>query len=355
MTLLHVPLIDLSPFYSGDADKKKRVAREIDQACRDIGFLVVTGHQVDPALINAVQEVSQEFFDLPEAEKLKLRPPFEAIIRGYSPMMGEGLSFSIGEEAPADIKEIVTMGPPGAPEARYLMGADYYARQDAGSFFAPNVWPERPQTMRPLWEEYFRVMERFARELHQLCALALDLPENYFDALIDKHFSVLRVLHYPKITKEPEPGQVRAGEHSDYDDLSICVVQPGLQTRNRSGEWVDVPVIEGALVINLGDFLMRWTNDRWVSNRHRVINPPLASDANASRLSLIYFCNCNYDATIECLPTCHDADNPPKYPPIKTVDYITEKYSRQKGFEVWSEDDTASFGTGDTESRFKAQ
>ena len=126
---------------------------------------------------------------------------------------------------------------------------------------------------------------------------------------------------------------MRAGEHSDYDDLSICVVQPGLQARNRNGEWVDVPVVEGALVINIGDFLMRWTNDRWVSNRHRVINPPLDSEANERRLSLIYFCNCNYDAIIECLPTCHDADHPPKYTPIKTVDYITEKLTRQKHFE----------------------
>ena len=270
-------------------------------------------------------------------------------------MMGEGLSFSIGETAPGDIKEIVSIGPPGAPEARYLMGIDYYTCEDAATWFAPNVWPERPQNMRPLWEEYFRVMEQFAHELHQLCALALDLPEDYFDTLIDKHFSVLRALHYPKLTKQPEPGQMRAGEHSDYDDLSICVVQPGLQTRNRNGEWVDVPVVEGALVINIGDFLMRWTNDRWVSNRHRVINPPLDSEANVRRLSLIYFCNCNYDAIIECLPTCQDADYPPKYPPIKTVDYITEKLARQKHFEEWSDKDSAEFGTADTELRFKGQ
>ena len=352
MTLLQVPVVDLAPFYSGEPIKKKQVADKIDQACTDIGFLVVTGHPVDLRLIEAVQEVSQEFFDLPDSEKCELTSPLEVIIRGYSPMMAETLSHSIGQEAPGDIKEIVTMGPPGASEAKFVMGADYYTCADSSTFFAPNVWPERPHAMRPLWEEYFRVMERFAGELHQLCALGLDLPENYFDRFIDKHFSVLCVLHYPKLTGEPDPGQVRAGEHSDYDDLSICVVEPGLQTRNRDGEWVDVPVIEGALVINIGDFMMRWTNDRWVSNRHRVINPPLDSHANANRLSLIYFCNCNYDAIIECLPTCQDAEHPPKYPPIRTVDYITEKYARQTGSEAWSDDDTTAFGTGDTESRF---
>ena len=176
MPLLHVPVIDLSPFYSGDPEQKKRVAREMDKVCRDIGFLVVTGHQVDPHLIKAVQDVSHEFLDLPESEKLKLKSPIDAIIRGYSPMMGEGLSFSIGESAPGDIKEIVTIGPPGASEARYLMGDDYYTCKDASTWLAPNVWPERPQNMRPLWEAYFRVMEQFAHELHQLCALALELP-----------------------------------------------------------------------------------------------------------------------------------------------------------------------------------
>jgi len=119
---------------------------------------------------------------------------------------------------------------------------------------------------------------------------------------------MFRALHYPRLNASSEPGQVRAGEHSDYDDFSICAVQPGLQTRNQDGDWVDVPVVEGALVINLGDFLMRWTNDRWVSNRHCVINPPVEADTNVPRLSLIYFCNCNYDAMIECLPNCHDAD-----------------------------------------------
>ena len=355
MSSVQIPVIDLSPFYSDDPEQKMRVAREMDNICQNIGFLVVTGHSVDPRIIKAVQDVSLEFFALPEAEKIRMKSPVDATIRGYSPLMGESLSYSIGKSAPGDIKEIVSMGPPGAPEANYLMGVEYYACEDAASWFAPNVWPERPQNMRPLWEAYFRVMEKFADELHQLCALALNLPENYFGPLTDKHYSILRALHYPKLTTLPEEGQVRAGEHSDYDDLSICMVQPGLQVRHRNGEWLDVPVVEDALVINIGDFLMRWTNDRWVSNRHQVINPELSSNANVNRLSLIYFSYCNYDAVIDCLPTCHTTGEPPKYPPIKSSDYFTEKFSRQTSFEEWSDDDSAQFGTADTESRFEEQ
>ena len=352
MSSIEVPVIDLSPFYSGDPEQKMRVAQELDSICQNIGFLVVTGHSVNPALIKAMQEVSLEFMALPESEKLKLTSDIDPVLRGYSPLKSEGLSYSIGEETPGDIKEIVSMGPPGSSEASYVMGEHYYSCDDAANWFIPNIWPEKPQAMRPIWEKYFSSMEKFADELHRLCALALRLPEDYFDPLTDKHYSLFRALHYPKLTETPEAGQVRAGEHSDYDDLSICVVQPGLQARTRNGDWVDVPVIEDALVINIGDFLMRWTNDRWVSNRHRVINPQLDSGANTNRLSLIYFSYCNYDAMIECLPTCKIADQPPKYPPIKSSDYFTEKINRQTSFEKWSDDDSSQFGTADTESRF---
>ena len=100
----------------------------------------------------------------------------------------------------------------------------------------PNVWPDRPHQVRPLWEEYFRALDKFSKELHELCALALGLEEDYFVPLTDKHFSVFRALHYPRLNASPEPGPMRAGEQSDYDDFSICAVQPGLQTRNRDGD-----------------------------------------------------------------------------------------------------------------------
>jgi len=152
MTMLQVPAVDLQPFYSGDPAARKRVAAEMDQVCRDIGFLVVTGHPIQTELMKAVAEVSLNFFSLPEAEKLKLKSPLEgtAGLRGYSPMMDESLSHSIGVKAPGDIKETVTMGPPGASEARYLMADDYYVCKDACNYFVPNVWPDKPHSMRPL-------------------------------------------------------------------------------------------------------------------------------------------------------------------------------------------------------------
>ena len=353
MTTLNVPVIDLSPLYSGDKQARRKLAEAIDDVLQDIGFLVVTGHPIDADLISKVHEVSCQFFALPESEKMKSERPDDFSVRGYSPMLSEGLSYGIGNETPPDLKEALTIGPPGAPEAKYLLDDAYYRSETAGTHFMPNIWPAEPRALRPLWEEYFRVMTEFGVDLHHLFCIALGLPEDYFDAAIDKPFSMFRVLHYPSIADEPEPGQTRAGEHSDYDNLTICWVEPGLQARNRDGDWVDVPVVEGALVVNLGDLIMRWTNDRWVSTRHRVINPPVGSDGNRSRISLIYFYECNYDAVIECLPTCQSDERPAKYPPIGAAAYITEKYTRQTRLEEWSADHAEAYGTVDTESRFK--
>lgn len=141
--MLHVPIVDLAPFYSGDAEARKRVAEKMDQVCQDIGFLVVTGHPIDLSLMQAVQDVSLEFFALPETEKRKLKSPIEGGegLRGYGPMMDESLSHSIGVKAPGDIKETVTIGPPGASEARYLMAEDYYCCDEAHHYFVPMSGP----------------------------------------------------------------------------------------------------------------------------------------------------------------------------------------------------------------------
>ena len=352
VTTLAVPVIDLTPFYSDDTQARNELAKAIDKVCQDIGFLVVTGHPVDHKLIQKVRDVTLEFFDLPETEKLKIKQPNDDELRGYGPMLSEGLSYSIGKKTPPDLKECLTIGPPGFTEARYLLGDEYYTSKNTCNRFVPNLWPAEPRALRPLWEEYFRVMMRFGIDLHHLFCVALGLPEDYFDGFIDKTTSAMRALHYPPLSDEPEPGQTRAGEHSDYDNLTICHVDPGLQARNRDGDWVDVPVVQDGLVVNLGDFLMRWTNDRWISTRHRVINPPLDSEANRGRLSLICFYECNCDALIECLPTCQSDDQPAKYPPITAANYVAEKYTRQTRFEQWSEASTDLYGTGETESRF---
>ena len=346
-SLTEIPLIDLSPYFVGDPADKRRVANEISRACERIGFFMVSGHGVDPALIERARRESVAFFGLPMKEKLAIRKPEgDLAVRGYEPVGTEHLSATIGVEAPPDLKESISFGPidvPGHPSCHTEAAAPCYA---------PNIYPQHPAGLRQTIEDYIRALDLLGWHLHRLAAIAFDLPEDHFDGMLERGFSILRVLNYPEQKSAPKEGQLRAGEHSDYDNLTICLIEDkpgGLQARGPDGTWVSVPAIPGSFVVNIGDFLMRWTNDRWKSTRHRVLNPPHAS---GDRLSFCHFIEPNYDALIECLPTCHSPEQPAKYPPITAGAYMLEKFSSQESGHEWSDEDSQKFGTGDTETRF---
>ncbi|CAM2158701.1 Isopenicillin N synthase family oxygenase (plasmid) [Pararobbsia alpina] len=326
MTLLQVPVIDLAPYFEGTPEGRESVARQVDDACRSIGFLVITNHGVPVELIDRVSAVSRTFFALPLADKRKVdRPRFDAV-RGYSAVSEEGLSYSLEEAAPGDLKESFSIGPANVPDDNYHRGPA------AGPHFVTNTYPQIAD-FRESWDSYFEVMSELSRSLMRIFALALDLPEHFFDARIDKHISMFRVLSYPPQTETPLPNQLRAGAHSDYGSLTI--VRPddtGLQVLNKAGDWVDVPMIEGSLVVNIGDLMMQWTNDQWISTVHRVINPPADKASTNRRLSLVFFHQPNYDAMVECLPSCLAPGERPKYAPISSGDHLTSKFVKQTTF-----------------------
>lgn len=298
-----VPLIDIAPFFANDAGKSQ-VASQVGAACTDIGFFTVTGHGVASDLIEATDEAARAFFDLPHAQKMRV--PLLPNGAGYSPLQGEALAATRGETTPADLKESF----------------------NAGADAAANVWPAAPAALRPAITAYFQAMTRLAEGLMRVFAVALDLPEDYFANKVDRPQSFLRVINYPAPQTEPLPGQLRAGAHSDYGTLTILLsenVAGGLQVYSRAGAWVDVHVPPGAFVINIGDMLMRWTNDRWVSTLHRVVNPPAELAVRSRRQSLVFFHNPNPDTMIECLPTCAAPENPPRYPPVLAGEYLRAK------------------------------
>jgi isopenicillin N synthase-like dioxygenase len=162
----------------------------------------------------------------------------------------------------------------------------------------------------------------------KLAALGLGLDEHFFQDKIDRHITAMRINHYPAQTSLPEPGQLRAGAHTDYGLLTILNGENtpgGLQVQTRSGDWVGVETDPDTFVVNIGDLLMRWTNDRWVSNSHRVVNPPAGSQQSA-RISIAFFHHPNYDALIECVAPEGQA----KYPPIRSGDYRDFKYQQTR-------------------------
>ena len=173
--------------------------------------------------------------------------------------------------------------------------------------------------LRPQWEAYFAAMSEVSRQLMRIFAVGLGLDVDYFEDKIDRHISMFRVLNYPDQPEAPLEGQLRAGAHSDYGSLTIVRQEQrpgGLQVMTKSDGWMDVPAIPGALVVNIGDLMAEWTNDRWVSTLHRVVNPPRDQANDSRRISLVFFHQPNYDALIECLPTCRAPGEEAHHAPI---------------------------------------
>src|SRR5882724_6950947 len=173
MALAAVPVIDISPYWSGDSAARCALATDVDRTCREIGFMVIAGHGVNPALIEAVEATSRAFFDLPLDEKMRIVRPAPDVTRGYMPMKAEVLVRSRGGDAKGDLNESLMIGPVDVTDA------PYYTAPAAGRHFAPNLWPERPAGLSEAYEAYYRVMDRLAIDLMQIFALALDLPQLY--------------------------------------------------------------------------------------------------------------------------------------------------------------------------------
>ena len=332
MPLKTIPVIDISPFKDGDATARKGVVEKVTQACVEIGFLIISGHGIPSSTIQNIVTTSKTFFALDPKEKSKVARPRPEIIRGYGGMESEGLAYSQDEETPPDLKEVFDVGPTDVPNTEYYRGVA------AGVHFADNLWPGNPSDLRDIYTDYFHRMEGLSLDMTHIFATALDLPMDFFDTKLDRHISILRANYYPKLSRPPRAKQLRGGEHSDYTAFTILwqerTPSVGLQARGPGGEWLDVPAIDDTMVINIGDSLMRWTNDKWISTQHRVVNPPFEIAREHDRLSLVYFVQPNYDAEIKCIDSCQSADEPAKYPPVLNGDYLYSKFSKQSNMEL---------------------
>ena len=229
-----VPVIDVAPYLAGTAQGKRRVAAEIDRACRQVGFYVIVGHGVDPHLIDEVEEVSRKFFDLPLEEKMKVHIGNTPGAVGYSAMGDVALAYTRGQASPPDQNETLQI-------AKVDVTDDAYFQSEAARGMIPrNRWPECPLRLRELYTKYYVRMGTLASDLMRLSALALGLPENYFDDKIDRHISRLNVRLYPEQKTKPLPGQLRAGAHTDYG--TVTILKPGdtiggLQIADSQGNW----------------------------------------------------------------------------------------------------------------------
>jgi isopenicillin N synthase-like dioxygenase len=323
-----VPIIDLAPFLAGSPGGRAQVVAEVRRACEEVGFFMIAGHGIPDALIESIRDVSNRFFDLPLEEKLKSRcDPTLVGASGFEMMGRAALARSIGKSTPPDYREGFKVSVLNIPD-----DDPYYHSQEAQKYFPPNVWPARPAEFRGVYEKYYGAMEELAAEIMRIFALALDLDEDFFADKMDKPVNKLTAIRYPAQTEAPVEGQLRAGEHSDYGTLTILLAEDkpgGLQVRLRNGKWVDVRPAAGTYVINIGDLMMQWTNDHWISNLHRVVNPP-REHADVPRLSLVFFQKPNYDAEIRCIDKYAGAKTMAKYAPTTAGAHWYEKNAKSR-------------------------
>ncbi len=312
-----VPVIDISPYLEGTPEGRAAVAAAVGRACEDIGFLVITGHGVAQASIDAMYETSRRFFERPMDEKMAVVSPGGNPFEGYSPNPGKASG-----DTPV-LREFFHSSRYDTTEEAVANG--YPA--DVASSLPVNLWPEAPDDFEAVWKHYFAEMEALARRMLHIFATALDLPEDWFDDKVDRHLGNLAANYYLAQPVEPQPGQLRSQAHVDFSTLTILYrddAPGGLQVHQRGAGWVDVPDIEGSYVVNLGDMMARWTNDKWVATPHRVVNPPREL-AMTTRISVPFFHLPNHEAVIESIPTCVTATQPERYVPIDAGEWIAAR------------------------------
>jgi isopenicillin N synthase-like dioxygenase len=316
-----VETIELSAFTSGSQQERRAVASRVDDICTDVGFLTVSGHGVDNTLMTEALDVCQEFFDLPLDAKLRATDPVKSNNRGYNGVGTEALAYSLGEQhiSAPDLFEAFNVG-------RSDTRGEYF--DTYRPFFAPNIWPESPALFRPIIERYLAELHRVTDSLLELFEMALGLDTGH---LIDRtrHAVITaRAINYQRRQGElpPADGQLRMGAHTDYGVLTVLLADnvPGLQIF-RDGHWAEVPIVEGTFVVNLGDMLARWTNDRWVSTLHRVVPPPASEDGGFRRRSIAQFVEADPGCVLECFPSCLAPGQVAKYPPVPAGEYLLSK------------------------------
>lgn len=304
--MTQIPVIDLGPYLDGT--DKMGVAQQIGRACEEIGFFTISGHGIPVERIQRANDAARRFFDLPDVTK---RSGVASGGMGYIGPDGENLAASLDDEAVQDLKESLNLIVP----------------------VSDGIWPQEPADLRTNCYTYYQSLLELAQHLMRLFALALDLPETWFDDKVDNPRTILRLLNYP----EYDPTKVnlsRAGAHTDYGTLTILwsADSRGLQAQSRAGEWVDVVAPADHFIINIGDLMMNWTNDKWISTLHKVIPHP--ETLGQRRQSMAFFHNPNEDALIECIDSCHDVNHPPKYEPILAKEHLQMKIAKSLGKDV---------------------
>jgi len=301
-----IPVLDLGPWLADEPGALQPLAATLGAACRDIGFHFIVNHGVPQATVDRLFAEIARFHALPLERKLEIK--VDANVVGYLPMEYgiTGLSRPNLDESFFVRSEL----PPDDPD-----------RLAGKPLRVANKWPRDLPGFREGALDYFEARESLAHRLLPVYATALGIPQHFFDAAFARGSQTLRLAHYsPSPVRDDQFG---SAPHTDGGFMTLLAQAkvPGLEVCSPTVGWIEAPVIDGAFLVNSGDLLAWWTNDRFLSTPHRVINR-----SGTDRYSIPFFFNPDLDAQIECIPSCVDAQHPARYVPTTYLEY----YQRTK-------------------------
>lgn len=315
-----IPVIDFGPAFAGENGALQRTAEIVRDACEHVGFFYALNHGVPDETIEQAFAASRRFHALPLAEKLKLKLNENNI--GYMPIRAGRLDRAQGDKAEPE-RELFPEPRPPDDHPDVIAGTPLRGR---------NQWPEPLPDIREPMMAYFRALGAMCNRILPAFATALGMPAEFFAPFFkDGAHANLRFLHYPPQDGD-EDNLFGQAPHTDNSFMTALAREdvPGLAVRLPSGEWFPPPVIPGTFLINLGNIMRRWSNDRFLSTPHGVLN-----DSGTDRYSIAYFHSPNVETVIECLPSCVAADNPPRYPRAVyrdlVLDFYRANYFHQRG------------------------
>lgn len=305
----NIPSVDLADFRSDDDYRRQKFVKEIGEAYEKIGFVALKNHFLEPELESRLYEEVEQFFQLPETVKRKYERPDLAGQRGY---------VSFGKEHAKDKKE-------GDLKEFWHFGQEPDEDADLKEQYPENINVAELPDFNEVGMEAYQKLEMTGIFVLRALALYIGLPENYFDYWVSNGNSILRPIHYPPITEEPKDA-VRAGAHGDINLITLLMgaSAPGLQVKDRDGNWIDAIAEKDELVINVGDMLERHTNDKLRSTIHRVVNPP-REEWHTHRYSIPFFMHPRSDMKLDCLEECISDDNPKKYDDITAGEFLNQR------------------------------
>ena len=303
-----IPSVDLSDFLSGDPVRKANFVQALGKAYEEVGFVAVKNHGVPDELIGDLYKYVQQFFSLPLDQKKKYEIPELAGQRGYTSF---GKEHAKGSDEP-DLKEFFQYG---------QVPRDNYKEEE----YPDNVKVDQVGSFNRTFEEAYRAFEKSGKALLQAIALYLGLDEHYFDNYVHNGNSILRAIHYPPITNEPKSA-IRAEQHEDINLITLLVgaSADGLEILTKQGNWVPVTSLPDQIVVNVGDMLQRFTNNKLRSTTHRVVNPNREL-WHTSRFSIPFFLHPKSSMSLKCLDTCIDKDHPKAYDDMNAGEYLDER------------------------------